>query len=155
MFNRMRSKKERMLGERLESEAVESRPEFSESLHQRIMCVAKQRRAAATAVSRRWPGVAAILAAACLFAAAIGWQLMQNASREGPGQSGPQNVDVAITDLPSINDLADHTVGRLDDLSMSVALEPQATHLKRDASAVASVFLDRLPFGSKMMEEER
>jgi len=71
---------------------------------------------------------------------AIGWQLMVNASR----RSGVEKTQ-QVAELPSIRDLTDHTVGRLDRLTVAAALEPQTTPLKHDARAVASVFLDRLP----------
>ena len=64
----------------------------------------------------------------------------------------PQVAGPSINDLPSIGDLTDHTVGRLDRLTVSAALEPQTTHLKHDARAVASVFLDRLPVNVKMAD---
>ena len=157
MFKRVPSAEERLLSKLLESDAAESRPAFSELLHQRTIFAAKQQRAAAPTVSRRWPRVvAAALAAACLlFALAIGWQVMENASRQDPGPGIPPDAQALIADLPSIDDLADRTVGRLDHLTVSVALQPQATRLKHDAYAVANVFLDRLPVDAKLLADNR
>jgi hypothetical protein len=103
--------------------------------------------------SRRWPRMlAATLAAACLLCAvAIGWQLLRHSAPQDPGR-GTQFAGPSINELPSINDWTDRTVGRLDHLSVSAAFEPQTTHLKHDASAVASVFLDRLPVNVKVAE---
>ena len=64
----------------------------------------------------------------------------------------PQIAGPSINVLPSISDFTDHTVGRLDQLTISAALEPQTTHLKHDARAVASVFLDRLPVNVKLVD---
>jgi hypothetical protein len=157
MFKRIPSKEERLLGELLESDAAESRPAFSESLHHRVLCSAKQRLAAAPTVVRRWPrGLAVALAAACLlFAVAMGWQLLENAARQVPDPGMPPGPQVTINDLPSIDELADHTVGRLDRLAVSAALEPQKMHLKNDARAVAGMFLDRLPIDPKLLADNR
>jgi hypothetical protein len=67
----------------------------------------------------------------------------------------PPGPQVSINDLPSIDELADHTVGRLDSLTVSAALEPQKTHLKNDARAVADMFLDRLPIDPKLLADNR
>ncbi len=105
-------------------------------------------------IPRRWPRVvAATLAAACLLCAvAIGWQLMKHSSQQDPTRGTPQFAGPSIDQLPSINDLTDGAVGRLDQLSVSAAFEPQTTHLKHDARAVASVFLDRLPVNVKVVD---
>ena len=68
MFKQNPSTEERLLGELLENEAVESRPAFSESLHRRTMSAARQRLAAApTVAQRRSPVLAFAAAAACLL----------------------------------------------------------------------------------------
>jgi hypothetical protein len=154
------SKKGQLLVEQLRREATESRPAFSESLHQRIVCAVKQHHAAMASlaarpkVSRRWPRVvAAALTAACLLCAvAIAWQLLGNVSGQGQMPKGPP-TPLAVAELPSIGELTDHTVGELDGLTVSAALKPQATHLKHDVSAVASVFLDRLPVSVKVADD--
>jgi hypothetical protein len=154
------SKEEQLLAEQLRREAIESRPAFSESLHQHILNAVRQNHAAVanlatgTAASRRWPRVlAAALTAACLLSAvAIGWQLLANASRQNPVEKMPSDAP-SIAKLPSIGDFTDHTIGKLDELSVSAALEPQTTPLKRDARAVASVFLNRLPIDVKMADD--
>ena len=157
MSKRDPSNEERLLGELLEGEAAESRPAFSESLHHRVLSTAKQRLAVAPAVApHRRRGLAFALAAACvLCAVAIGWQVLENASWHGSGPGIPPGPQVTINDLPSINELADHTVGRLDSLTVSAALEPQKAHLKHDARAVADMFLDRLPIDPKMLADNR
>jgi hypothetical protein len=158
MFKRVSSTQQRLLGERLRREAMESRPAFSESLHRRIVCAVKQHHAAVASlvagptVSRRWPRVlAAALAACVLCAAAIGWQLVENASRQGVGKGMRPVHGTSLADLPSINDLTGKAVGRLDNLTVSATLEPQTTPLKHDARSVASVFLDRLPIDVKLV----
>jgi hypothetical protein len=166
MFKRISSTEERLLGERLRREAMESRPAFSESLHDRIVCAVRQRRAAGNSPSvrvgengtvpfpaRRPRGLPAALAAACLLcAAAIGWQMLQNASQPAPVHLLPPTPEASIADLPSINDLADRTVRKLDGLAVSAAWEPQATHLKNDARTAAGMFLDRLPIDVKLAD---
>ena len=93
------------------------------------------------------------MAAACLLCAvAIGWRLMKGSSQQGPVQGMPQVAGPSINDLPSIGDLTDRTVGGLDRLTVSAALEPHTTYLKHDARAVASIFLDRLPMNVKMAD---
>ena len=160
MFKRVPSTEERLLAEQLRREAMESRPWFSESLHRRILGAVKHHRAATAnlagvpTVSRRWPRVlAAVLTAACLLCAvAIGWRLMKNPAQQEPAQGTPQVAGPSINDLPSIGDLTDHTVDRFDRLTISAALEPQTTHLKHDARAVAGIFLDRLPVNVKVVD---
>jgi hypothetical protein len=155
MSKRVSSNEEELLAERLRREAIESRPAFSESLHRRILRDVRQHHAAAAtlvagpAVARRWPRVlAAVLAAACLLGAvAVGWQLMENASRQSRIEEIRSLAGPTLNKLPSIGDLTDRTVGKLDKLTVSAALEPQTTPLKHDARAVAGIFLDRLPVG--------
>jgi hypothetical protein len=156
MFKQNISTEERLLGELLENEAVESRPVFSESLHRRTMSAARQRLAAAPTVARRRPPVLAFAAAAAclLFALAIGWQILRNDSRQVPAPGDPQLAQPKI-DLRSIDELADRTVGRLDGLTVSVALEPQVALLKHDARAVAGIFLDRLPIDPKLLADNQ
>jgi hypothetical protein len=151
------SAEERLLVERLRREAIESRPAFSESLHQRIVRAVEQRRATVAedvkpVVSRRWSrGLATALAAACLLCAVvIGWQLVVNASRQDPAPI----ARASLTDLPSIDDLTDPIVRKIDGLTVSVALEPHATHLEHDAQAVADVLLDRLPRNVKLVDNQ-
>ena len=160
MSKQVPSKEEQLLAERLRREAMESRPAFCESLHRRILTAVKQHRAAMadlaterTASRRRPRLLTATLAAACLLCAvAIGWQLVRNAAQQKTAPGTSQFAGPSINELPSINDLTDRTVGRLDHLSVSAAFEPQTTHLKHDVSAVASVFLDRLPVNVKVVE---
>jgi hypothetical protein len=156
MFKRNPSNEERLLGEFLENEAVESRPEFSESLHRRTMSAAWQRLAAKPTVARRRPlGLVFAVAAACgLFALAVGWQLLKNDARQAPAPE-IQLVEQTKIDLPSIDDLADHTVGRLEGLTVSAALEPQTTRLKHDARAVAGIFLDPLPIDARLLADNQ
>jgi len=106
MSKRVPSTEERALAERLRREAIESCPAFSESLHERIAGAVRQFHAVGIAhhraiTAKRWRrGLAAVLAAACLFAAiAIGWQLIGIAPRQGT-VNAPQEVAG-----PSIEDL--------------------------------------------------
>ncbi len=162
MSKRVSSEQEQLLAERLRREAIESRPAFSESLHRRIFSAVRQRQAAETSgaaaptVLRRWPRVlAAALAAACLLCAvAVGWRLMVNASRQSRLEKMAQVAGPSIDRLPSIGELTDHAVARLDHLTVSAALEPQTAPLKHDAMAVAGVFLDRLPVNMKLANNQ-
>jgi hypothetical protein len=146
-----------LLGERLRREATDSRPAFSESLHQRILTAVRRHHAAEAGTAdrpvvsrRRGRGLAAALAAACvLCAAAIGWQLMK---QPGTVETVQPVAKASIADLPSIDDLTGQAVVGLDRLAVSVAFEPQATHLKHDARSVANVFLDRLPVDVKLVD---
>jgi hypothetical protein len=160
MSKQVPSKEEQLLTERLRREAIESCPAFSESLHQHILATVRQHHAAVanlvtgTTASRRWPRVlvAALTAACLLCAVVIGWQVLANASRQNPVEKSPPDAPL-IVKLPSIGDFTNHTIGKLDELSVSAALEPQTTPLKRDARAVASVFLNRLPIDMKMADD--
>ena len=95
--------------------------------------------------------VAALAAACVLCAAAIGWQLSK---RQGTVETVQPVARASIADLPSIDDLTGQAVRRLDGITVAAALEPQATHLKHDARAVAGVFLDRLPVDMKVVSNE-
>lgn len=156
MFKRNSLTEERLFGELLEDAAVVSRPEFSESLHRRTMSAARLRLTVAPSVARRRPRVLAFTAAAAclLFVLAIGWQKLTNDSRKVPTPENPQLARERIN-LPSIDDLADRTVGRLDGLTVSGALEPQVTSLKHDAQTVASIFLDRLPIDANLLADSQ
>lgn len=162
--------KEQLLSQQLHREAIETRPMFSESLHEQILRAVEQsqantetaesvpllRRSSADDIQstdhpihRRWPRAIAV-AACTLLAIAIGGQLLLTALRHTSGQKAPISQP-SLAQLPSINDLTDHTVGRLDRLC---AIEPQTTPLKNDAYAVASVFLDRLPVAVKTDDKQ-
>jgi hypothetical protein len=151
------SMEEQLLAEQLRREAADSRPEFSESLHCRIVAAVRQHHAAVAdvvhraAFSRPWVrGLAAALAATCLLAvAAIGWRLMVNASRQETIANKPSAPAPLLADLPSMHELPGQAMGRLDHLSVAT-FEPQATRLKHDARSVAGLFLDRLPVSTTL-----
>jgi hypothetical protein len=164
MSEQRRSKEEELLAERLRAEAIDSRPVFCQPLHHRIASAVARRRAAEAEAagsvpllrgirtagfpiaSRRPHIVVAALAAACLLGAiAIGWQLAASAIQQSRLRKTEQMANTTISQMPSIRDLTNDTVGRLDNLTVSAVLEPQTAPLEHDAHAVASVFLDRLP----------
>ena len=139
MFKPVSPREERLLRELLRREAMESRPAFSESLHRRIVGALSRRRASAAAaplrppVSRHWwRRAAAALAAACLLSAALlGHRLLDGTSRQQVVvPSEPPVSRASLADVPSIHDVADRAVAGLDQYTVSVGLEPQATHLK-------------------------
>ena len=82
--------------------------------------------------------------------ALLGHRLLDGTSRQQVVvPKAPPVSRASLADVPSIHDVADRAVAGLDQYTVSVGLEPQATHLKHNATAVASVFLDRLPSGMK------
>jgi hypothetical protein len=160
MSKQVPQSEEQLLVERLQREAAESRPAFSESLHRRIVAAVKQRHAGETRVAdaplvfrRPLRVLPAALAAACLLCAvAIGSWFMENVVGPGTVPAVPPTNEVSLNDLPSLDDLTKQAVVGLDHYAVSIALEPQATHLKQDARAVAGVFLDRVPGGEKLVD---
>jgi hypothetical protein len=154
MFKRIPSPEERLLGELLEKDAAESLPEFSESLHQAVFAAGRKRLARPSSVARRRRplALAFALVAACLLAvAAIGLHLLIKSLRPAPVHENLSIAGPSIHDLPSIDDLTDHALGKLDKLTLSAALEQQTTPLKHDARKVAGLFLDRIPIDPMLL----
>ena len=152
--------------ERLRREAFAARPEFSESLHQRIIRSVGERYAEGavvgnknTVAGRRWRGLSAVLTAACVLAAvAIGWHfgqnLMQSDVRPLTPDIGPASNSFVSTgkieDLPPINVLTDHAVTGLDGLLASSGFMLPSTQLVHDARLAADSLLERIPLDMDM-----
>jgi hypothetical protein len=161
MSKRNPSMEDRALEQRLRREAIESRPEFSETLHRRIAGAVRQFHAhiadvatagrAATA-GRRRRGLAALLAAACLLGAvAIAWQLNRNAQQPG-ATDNPQQIagGPSIEDLRVIDQWADRATTRI---VATATLKPQAAQLKHDARLVADTLLGPLPVNLQLASD--
>jgi hypothetical protein len=159
---------EAALRERLEREAAESRPAFSESLHRRILAAVEQHRAEqngvpllrsssvgddsalldgrqAVAHRRRKRAVMYVSAAACLLCAvAIGWRLgeMRQAQRRSP-----------MADLAIFHELADSAAVGLGGFAASVELTPPPARLSADARLTAEAIMERLPVDFELASE--
>ena len=157
MSKRNPSTKERKLAEQLRREAAESRPEFSESLHQRIADAVRQFHAAgvvpadrAAATRRRQRGLAAVFAAACLLCAvAIGWRFIENAQQHS-GNDAP--VVASAEHFRLIDELTEQATLGLTDLAASATPKPQAA-LKHDAQLAADTLLDPLPIDVTLVSD--
>jgi hypothetical protein len=101
----------------------------------------------------RTMAVCAAAAVSVAFVLAIGWP-MPNSTRHVPVPENPQVVRPRIG-MPSIGDLADHTVARLDGAAVSAAFEPEMNRLKRDAHSIAGMFLDRLPIDATLLADNQ
>jgi hypothetical protein len=152
MSERIPSSEERSLRERLRQEATESRPEFSESLHERIAGALRRHHATIGAVHRAatrkgWQrGLVALAAAACLLAAvAIGWQLIQSTAQRGHGRNVAKDNQEWIERRQVIDQWTQQAATGLDGLLPSATSEPRESVLKHDARLVASTFLQPLP----------
>jgi hypothetical protein len=146
MINRLSSEQKQALRKRLQREAAESWPDYSETLHRRILAAVKRRRAeelprrlpAASRRSGRW---AAVLAAACLLGAvAIGWRPTARISPQNSTDQDalaatgdplnfltPKVVEATGVDLSLLDELAAGSVDDLDHriLSAAVAWSPR------------------------------
>jgi hypothetical protein len=143
---------EQVLRERLRREAAESRPEFSESLHERILSAVRQDHASVAkvhlaAVSRPWLRNVAALAvtAGLLFAAAIGWRLVRPPAPQAPGGEVVNDTRTWIESRQAIDHWADQTTTGLDGLVSFTSAAPRESVLKHDARLVASTLLEPLP----------
>ena len=155
--------------ERLRREALESRPEFSEALHQRIIRSVGERYAEGaaaggrnTAAGRRQRGLTAVLAAACVLAAvAIGWRFGANPMQpDGEPLSMDNRLETSsfvlsgkIEDLPPMNVLTDRAVTGLDGLLASTGFMLPSTQLAHDARLAADSLLQRLPLDMELDDD--
>jgi hypothetical protein len=157
--------RERLLGERLRCEAAQSRPAFSESLHEQAV-VAIVRRAvrlseAGTPTRPRsiggtQPGLMKILGArrvpatiaaatVVLLAVTVGWRWYENAARRGVGTENAPASAAAMPALPMPDDLAEQAISGLDGLLTSVAITSPSARLEQDFRTVADGLTERLP----------
>ena len=162
MSKRVPSAEERTLGERLRREAIESRPAFSESLHRRIAGAVGQFHAVGIAhhralAAKRWRrGLAAVLAAACLFAAAaICWQFIGSAQRQDMPNTSQQVAGPSFEDLRVLGQWADQATATsgLDGLVASATLKPHAAKLEHDVRLAADTLLDPLPVNVQLVND--
>ncbi len=155
--------------ERLRREALDSRPEFSEALHQRIIRSIGERYAEGaavgkrnTAAGRRWRGLTAVLAAACVLAAvAIGWRFSANLMRPDDRPLSPDNqlatnsfvLSGKIEDLPPMNVLTDRALTGFDGLLATSGFMLPSTQLAHDARLAADSLLQRLPLDMELDDD--
>lgn len=161
MSNNSNNSDSKIIRRRLRQEALASRPEFSEALHQRIIRSFGERSAEViavgrkdTATGRRWRGLAVVLTAACVLAAvAIGRQFDGNRVQPDERPIMPNNrlatnsfvLSGKIEDLPHINVLTDHAMTSLDGLLAASGFTLPSTQLTHDARLAADSLLQRIP----------
>ena len=162
MSKQIPSTEEQALAERLRREAMESRPAFSESLHERIACALRQGHAEVVEVAtnhgfemakRRARLAIALTAAGVLCAMIIGWQLVDRVQRQGPIEDPQEMAGPSIDDLRVIDQWADQAAIGLDGLVATATMKPQAEELKRDAKVVADAFLKPLPVSVELVSD--
>jgi hypothetical protein len=167
MPKRISSVEERSLCQRLRQEALDDRPEFSESLHRQILSAIQQHSPTSGGADilvcprdvstrgrqeclprpgeRHWLAyAAAALTAACLLiAVAVGWRttVHQNA---GPLAADTTGAATAAA-LPPIEELAGNTIESLNDLVASAAIVPQSDDLEEGVLLAADALLRPLP----------
>ena len=173
MFKRIPSALERALRERLQHEAKESWPEFSETLHRRIISAVERRRAKEPVAPKDasaaawWRGrLAPALAAACVLCVmAFGWQLTRHVPQQnatdgdafavsgGDPRTLPltDSADVPIAGLLLVDELAVRAVDDLDGLIISAVIGTQSADLKHDTRLAAQTLLRRLPVDVELL----
>jgi len=153
--------KETKLAEQLRREAAESRPTFSESLHQRIVISVGQRRSGGpiavghvTAAKQGRRRLAAVLAAACALGAAvlIGRQTLERRTEQRAETRIPPVAVATLADLPPLDEWANNAWENLDKLTTSANLQSQSEHLEHDARLAADTLLRRLPIDADWLD---
>lgn len=155
--------------ERLRREAIESRPEFSEALHQRIIRSIGERYAEGaavgkrnTAAGRRWRGLSAVLAAACVLAVVvIGWRFVANPMQPDDRplylDNRPETSNFVLSgkieDLPPVSVLTDRALTDIDGLLASTGFALPSTQLAHDARLAADSLLQRLPLDMELADD--
>jgi hypothetical protein len=162
MSEQIPSTEEHALAERLRHEALESRPAFSESLHERIACALRQAHGEVVEVAtnhgfemakrRRGPAIA-FAAASVVCAMLIGWQLVNRVQRQGSIDDPQEVAGPSIDDLRVIDQWADQAALGLDGLVATATMKPQTEELKRDAQVVADAFLKPLPVNVQLVSD--
>jgi hypothetical protein len=172
MSERISSAEEQALREHLQREAREDWPEYSETLHRRILAAVRHCRT--QHVPRRAPAlvswhrmlVAACVAACLLCAVVIGWQIshhdqgtevfLANSGWQDENDSmkaifgAVAGQDVNFATLPMPGELAGHGVDTLNRAIISAALTPQSADLAHDTRLAAESMLERLPVGVEL-----
>ena len=171
MHRQIPPEKKRAFREQLQREATESRPVFSEALHQRIVSAVKQHgddnRVRPRVVKRavRWSTLlATALAAACVLGAVMfGWRITQRDMQPGVwdedanavlASDAPVDVfslSASIVNLSTLDVLTDGTTKNLDELITSTAVAPQSAALKHDIRLAAEVLMERLPVNVELL----
>lgn len=164
MFKRTASSRERAMAERLQREARESRPEFSEALHERICCaIGRQRQSAAVVRPRRLPSppafgwALAAVAAACVIAGvAVQWRFGHPAVEPVPApgtQLAHQRAAVpvprpadSVASFGPVVDLANRVPARIPALVDSTVRTGQWAYLDHDARLTVELLKNRLRF---------
>ena len=141
---------------RLQREACDDRPEFSEMLHRRIIAAVQQHeaprpRSIGTSVAR-WQGwLVAVFTAACLLCAvAIGWRMTQRQSVPDTDVAAV-DVETSLAGLPLPGELAGRGMDSLNGALISAALPQQSTDFAHDTRVAAESMLDRLPLGVEVL----
>ncbi len=162
MSKRRESIEEMSLVSLLRQEARRTRPEFSETLHRRIVRSVRGRRGEETAAARPSTTVgrrrlAVVLAAAgALAAAMVGWRLGEIAMRPGDTPGSKQTIhaaNAALEDLPPVGELTDRAATGIGEMLASAGWRLPSTQLAHDAQLAADSLLHRLPI--EIREEDR
>lgn len=168
MHRRIPPEKKRAFRERLQREATESRPVFSEALHQQIVSAVKQHgddnRVRPRVTKRVVRLLAAALAVACVLTAVMfGWPIVQRSMQQGVwnedanaglASGAPAEVfplSVSIADLSTLDALTGDARENLDELITLTAVAPQSAALKHDIRLAAEVLMERLPVNVELL----
>ena len=150
-------REDELLSECLRQEAMASRPQFSERLHQRLcravrQCEARQLSTLPQPVALRRVGRWALAAAAAIVLLAMAAFVWQSIDRD-PMTTLPQESEVASAiavdpsaGLDGVTDLASQAAENLDNLVDSAIAAQRWAQLDHDARVVIETLADRLPF---------
>ena len=157
MVNSITLEEEKNLADHLRREAETTRPEFSETLHGRILRTLEDRKSPARQHGqaswprRRW-AYAAVAATLLIGASLLAWRL-STTTGPGPGPAeeiatgddpaGPPAVLPAMVDVAGMADGTTQQVGTL----ASVLTTEQWAYLDHDARVAMDLLIDQLPFG--------
>jgi hypothetical protein len=163
MSKRIPSAEERSICQRLRQEAMNDRPEFSESLHRGILSAIQEHGLASGGADilvcprdasghdrqeclphpgeKRWRAymTAALTAACLLIAVAVGWLVTQRDIAVAPAAAP------AVAVLPPFEELAGSTLESLNDLIASAASVPQSADIEQGVLLAADELLHPLP----------
>jgi len=166
MFDPVQSTEEHALGRRLREEASRSKPNFSESLHERIVRGTERRRMEEALqnpvpVGRRLSrSTASVMAAACvlLCLVVIGWRVSENVlprgAVENPRVVAANNVaEDPILDILAIEEFADSATASLDGFVATARFGTQSAYLEHDVRLTANTLLRRLPVSMELIDE--
>lgn len=164
MAKQDRPRNEDWLARQLREEALEERPEFSDSLHERlsqaVRAAAEQtqskRRPAGKMPSRRW-SLGFATAAAILIAALLVWQVVKQPGASAPQENvvhnrplpsageGDPNAAASVGELLAAMDLAHDAAAEFDAMADEVFAAHAWAYLDHDARLALDMIVDQIP----------